>query len=150
MRLIPVLLLAATMAGCAAPKAVEVRTGEACWRCRRPIQNTALAGEFVTTDGRGFASKFRTPHCMATWIAQQKEAPEGVYYVMNYATRKWIRADRAVFVRTVVNDRTNERDFMAFETADEATPDLVGAKAEAPVKWEAVLAMGREHPMGGD
>jgi hypothetical protein len=150
MRLVPILLLATFMAACAPPRAVDIRTGEACWRCRRPITNAGLAAEFVSTDGTGFASKFRTVHCMATWIAAQADTSGGIFYVRNYATDKWIRADRAVFVRTIVNDRTNERDYMAFETADEATPDLVGPKADAPVGWQAVLAMGREHPMGGN
>ena len=150
MRLVPILLLATVVAACAPPRAVDIRSGEACWRCRRPITNGGLAAEFVATDGTGLASKFRTIHCMATWIGQQPEALGGVFYVKNYATNKWIRAEEAVFVRTVVNARTNDRDFMAFETAQEATPELVGPRAEPAVGWQDVLAMGREHPMGGN
>ena len=115
MRLVPVLLLATLVGACAPPRAVDVRIGEACWRCRRPILKAVLAAEYVAPT-TGFASKFRTIHCMATWIAQQQDAPQsGVFYVRNYATNTWIPAERAVYVRTVVNPGTNERDYMAFE-----------------------------------
>jgi len=141
------LVVSAVLAGCAPPKPVNVVLGEACERCQRPISNERLAAERV--GDYGVAVKFRTIHCMATWIAQHPEAEEGFYYVANYEKHGWIRATRAAFVRVIINRNTMERDFIAF-----ADPEQAAAAARANdsdvVGWEDVLELGRSEPIGGN
>ena len=104
-----ILILSAMLTGCAPPRPVNVVLGEACERCRRPIIEERLAAERVGDNG--FAVKFRTIHCMSTWLGQHPAASEGLLYVANYAKDGWVRADRASFVRVIVNPNTMERRF---------------------------------------
>lgn len=146
MRVISVLVFALALSACSSPKPVSVSEGEACWRCRRPINNVRLAGELVAANG--LASKFRTIHCMSTWIAQQKSNVEGTFYVTDYSTGKWVPADRATYVRVIVDRNTMEQDFVAFENEATAAKTAHTEKS-ALSNWEAVLDMGRRMPMGG-
>jgi copper chaperone NosL len=144
MRPLILLTLAFAVAGCAAAKPVNVVTGEACWRCRQPINDKLLAAEILSSNG--LASKFRTIHCMSTWIAQQKTTPEGTSYVTDYGTGKWVRAERATYVHTIVNQNTMARDFVAFLDQDEAE-DKARADNSAIATWDEVLARGRSSPL---
>jgi len=142
-----VLVLSAMLTGCAPPKPVNVTLGEACERCRRPIVEERLAAEHIGDNG--FAVKFRTIHCMSTWLSQHPTAQEDFLYVANYARGGWVRAERASFVRVVVNPNTMERDFIAF-----ADPQLAAEAARenrsVVVGWNDVLELGRTHPIGGN
>jgi len=69
MRAFAIVALSAVLAGCAVPKPTNIVLGEACERCRRPIDNAKVAAEQVAPNGLGL--KFRTAHCMATWIAEK-------------------------------------------------------------------------------
>lgn len=147
MRLITAAVLVVALFGCAAPKPVSVVTGEACWRCRQPITDRLLAGQLVAPSG--LASKFRTVHCMSTWIGQQKTDPRGAFYVTDHETGRWIRAERASYVRTIVSRNTMARDFVAF--ADRASAEAVARIEQAPIEtWDDVLALGRTAPIGGN
>lgn len=147
MRAAAILVLSAVLAGCAGPKPANIVLGEACWRCKRPIDVAALAGELVAPNG--FGTKFRTVHCMATWIGQQTTEVDGHFWVTDQVSHKWVRADRAAFVRTVVNTRTMERDFLAF--ADRTAAAKAAAEFKSDVAtWDDVLALGRAEPLGGD
>lgn len=148
MRLVIVLILTAFAAGCAPPKPTPVLLGEACWRCRRPISRVVLAAEFVHAEN-GIPNKFRTVHCMSTWIAQQKDALNGHFYVTDYSTGEFVRAERASFVNVVISRQTMERDYFAF--ADPAAAAAMAAEAgEVVVAWDDILAAGRDHPIGGN
>lgn len=147
MRALAVLALSSILAGCAPPKPVNVVLGEPCWRCRRPIDNERIAAEQVGPNG--LASKFRTIHCMSTWLAQQPKSPEGWLYVANYDKGGWIRADRASYVRVIVNHNTMERDFIAFANPGLAA-EAARANDSAVVGFDAVLDLGRTQPIGGN
>jgi hypothetical protein len=147
MRAITVLAFVVTFVACAPPKPVNVVTGEACWRCRQPIKNARLAGELLQSNG--LALKFRTIHCMTTWIGQQNATPEGTFYVTDYSTGKWVRASSASFVRTIVDRNTMARDFLAFGDAETAAATARDDQATV-VKWDNVLATGRAEPLGGN
>lgn len=122
--------------------------GEACERCRRPIVEERLAAEHI--GGNGFAVKFRTIHCMSTWLGQHPtRAQEGFLYVANYARGGWVRADRASFVRVIVNPNTMERDFIAFADPQLAA-DAARENSSVVVGWDDVLELGRTQPMGGN
>jgi len=147
MRAFTILALSATLAACAAPKPTNIVAGEACYRCKRPIVQAEYAAEQVQPNGLG--SKFRTVHCMATWIAQQREPVDGQYYVTDFARRRFIKAERASFVRVVINPNTMERDFIAFADAD-AAAEAARANQATVVAWADVLEMGRAQPVGGN
>jgi hypothetical protein len=148
MRIIIGVVLAALVAGCAPPPPTSIVLGEACWRCRRPIQKAVLAAEFVQT-ANGLGSKFRTVHCMSTWIAQQTDLPKGRFYVTDYSTGEFVPAEGASYVHVVISKQTMERDYFAF--ADAAAAAALAAEAGAPVVgWDAVLAVGRDRPIGGN
>ena len=147
MRAVTLVFFALALAGCSAPRPANVVAGEPCWRCRQPIKDARIAGELVASNG--LRLKFRTPHCMATWVAQQKADPEGTFYVTDYSTGKWIRAESAHFVSTIVDQTTMARDFVAF--ADEETAATTArAKQERVEAWPDVLAKGRVEPLGGN
>jgi nitrous oxide reductase accessory protein NosL len=148
MRAFALLALSAILAGCgAAPKPVNVVLGEACYRCKRPIDNDRIAAQQVASNG--LASKFRSIHCMSTWLAKQPAAPEGPLYVANYEKGGWIRAERASYVRVVVNPKTMERDFIAFADAGRAA-EAARTNGSTVVGWDAVLDLGRTQPIGGN
>jgi nitrous oxide reductase accessory protein NosL len=147
MRILAVLALATILAGCASPKPIDVVLGEACARCKRPIGNAQIAAQQVALNG--FGTKFRTVHCMATWIAQQKKPVAGRYWVADYKRGRWIAAERATYVRVVVNPNSMERDFIAF--ADPAAAaEAARTNQSAAVGWADVLELGRTAPIGGN
>ncbi|MGE3275326.1 MAG: nitrous oxide reductase accessory protein NosL [Vicinamibacterales bacterium] len=147
MRALSIVLLAAmATVSCAQPKPADVIAGEACWRCRRPISDVRLAAEFVADTGIG--SKFRSVHCLSTWIAQQAEPMHGQFYVTDYGTGEWIRADRASYVNTVVNRNTMARDFVAFAVPASAE-ELARVEQGQVLDWQAVLDVGRTNPLDG-
>ena len=141
------LALSVVLVGCAAPKPVRLVAGEACERCRRPIVNERLAAERIADNG--FAQKFRTIHCMSTWIAQHDPAGTGVFYVAKDDRGGWVRAERASFVRTIVNPNTMERDFLAFADPAQAA-SAAREQNSSVVGWAEVLERGRTEPLGGN
>ena len=141
MRIIIGLVLAALVAGCAPPSPTAVTTGEACWRCRRPIEKRVLAAEFVHTS-TGFPAKFRTVRCLSTWLAQQEALPKGHVYATDYSTGEFVRAEQAAYVNVVINRQTMERDYIAFADPIAAAALATEAGASA-VGWEEILAVGR-------
>lgn len=144
MRAIVLFALTLAVAGCATAKPLNVVTGEACWRCRQPINDKKLAGELLADNG--LASKFRTVHCMATWIGQQKTPVDGRYYVTDYASGKWVQAKDATYVYTVVNTTTMARDYLAFKDRDDAD-EKARADNSSLATWDDVLARGRSTPL---
>ena len=120
---------------CSSVRPVAIHDGDQCFRCRRPIVDRANAAELM--DGNRFASKFRAPGCMAKYLASHPEET-GTTFVTDYATGKWLRPERAVFVPVIVNRDTGESDYHAF--LDKAAADVAAAEAHtAPVDWAAVL-----------
>lgn len=143
-----ILVLSTVLSGCTVPKPVNLTLGEACQRCRRPIVNERLVAEHI--GGNGFAVKFRTIHCMSTWIAQQETVKdEGVFYVAKDDKGGWVRAERAAFVQMIVNPNTMERDFMAFADPAQAA-EVARTNNGQVVGWDEVLQLGRTQPLGGN
>lgn len=125
----PLILVAAS---CATTKPVPIATTDTCFRCRRPIEDTKLAAEVVTA--QGYVLKFRTPWCMASFLAEHPQRLRAVF-VTDYRSGKLVSASSAVFVRTVVRKETREEDFLAFSRADGGA-DAVGT--HPPLRWDAL------------
>jgi hypothetical protein len=132
-------LVAVATASCSSIAPVRVNAGEQCFRCRRSILDTRLAGE--TIDRNGFVSKFRAPGCMAKYIAAHPDET-GTVFVTDYATGTMIGPKAAVFVPFVVDSNTGESDYRAYRQLADAEAAAVALKA-TPVNWTTVLDRAR-------
>ena len=124
---------------CSSVRPVAIHAGDQCFRCRRPIIERAMAAELM--DGNRFASKFRAPGCMAKYLVDHPEET-GTTFVTDYATGKWIRPERALFVPVVLNRDTGETDYRAFLNKADADATAVELHT-APTDWTDVVARAR-------
>ena len=128
--------------GVAAPLSpAPVNQGDKCFRCYRTIVRTRLAGEIV--DRGGLAYKFRAPACMAQYMSEHPQPADSLagVFVAEYTSGLLVPVERAWFVETVINPRTGERDFQAFNMRGlaEAYARKEGASV---VDWTGVMREG--------
>ncbi len=124
---------------CSSVRPMAIHDGDQCFRCRRPIVEKAMAAEML--DGNRFASKFRTSGCMAKYLADHP-GETGTTFVTDYASGKWVRPERALFVPVVLNRDTGERDYRAY--LQRADADAAAAELHSvPVDWTTVLEKAR-------
>ncbi|OFW16923.1 MAG: hypothetical protein A3F69_05400 [Acidobacteria bacterium RIFCSPLOWO2_12_FULL_66_10] len=127
---------------CASVKPMPIRTGELCFRCRRPILETRLAAQTI---GGGLASNFRAPGCLAKYLADHP-GDHSTMFVTDFASGRMIQAEAAVYVPTV--DRDNgERDYIAFSDRTTAQSEAT-ARSTSLVSWDAVLEQARQAQRG--
>jgi hypothetical protein len=107
-------LFLATTIGCTSVKPIRVIAGDKCARCGRSIVEPKLAGEVI--NGRLFATKYRTPACMAKYLIEHANADVRAIYVADYKTGRLTRVETAYFVKTIVDGVTQEVDFAAFRS----------------------------------
>jgi hypothetical protein len=124
---------------CHSIRPVAIHSGDQCFRCRRPIVERALATELM--DGNRLATKFRAPGCMAKYLVAHPEET-GTLFVTDYATGKWIRPERALFVPMVMNRDTGESDYRAFFNKAEAAAAATELHTVA-IEWAAVVEKAR-------
>jgi len=76
---------------------VAITAGDACDYCRMAISEKQYAGELLDLDGN--TRKFDDLSCMLKYL---KKSNPGVaaYFVMDYETRSWVKAEEASFVRS--------------------------------------------------
>ncbi len=127
------------VASCSSVKPVQVSAGDTCYRCRRVILETRIAGEMV--DPNGLAYKFRAPGCMAKYLAEHP-SERGTLFVTDFATGHMIDPERATFVPFIIEENSMERDYKAFLKKDEAEAFAKETKT-APVDWKTVLDKAR-------
>jgi hypothetical protein len=117
---------------------VAIQDGDQCFRCRRSINEKAMAAEMI--DG-SFVSKFRAPGCMAKYLADHP-SETGKIFVTDFSTGKWVRPEAATFVPIVVNPNTGETDYHAFLNKADAAAAAAGLHTVA-VDWKTVLEKAR-------
>lgn len=120
---------------CSSVKPVQVSAGDTCYRCRRVILETRLAGEMV--DPNGLAYKFRSPGCMAKYLAEHPNET-GALFVTDWSSGHMIEPTRAIFVPTIIDENSMERDYRAFLKKADADAFASQVKATA-VDWKTVL-----------
>ncbi len=98
--------------GCSSVRPVEIRAGDVCDSCRRPIENVKIAAEIVPPAGQ-LPLKFRTVSCMARYL-HEHGSTQGEVFVTDYSTGRFIQARSAVFVKSEINPNTKELDYFAF------------------------------------
>lgn len=124
---------------CSSVKPVQVSAGDSCYRCRRVILETRLAGEMV--DPNGLAYKFRAPGCMAKYVAEHPNE-KGAMFVTDWTTGHMIDPERATFVPFIIEENSMERDYKAFLKKDEAEAFAKQQKATA-LDWKTVIEKAR-------
>jgi hypothetical protein len=120
---------------CGSASPVKVNAGDQCFRCRRTIGDTRVAGEIV--DG-GLATKYRGPGCLAKYLAAHADET-GAIFVTDFTTGKMFQADRGSYVPVVVDPNTGETDYRAYKmkvAADEAAREL----KTAAIDWSTVIS----------
>jgi hypothetical protein len=123
---------------CSSVRPMAIHDGDQCFRCRRPIVEKAMAAELM--DGN-LGSKFRAPGCMAKYLVDHP-GETGTTFVTDYATGKWVRPERALFVPILLNRNTGESDYDAFLSKTDA--DAAAAVSHTvPIDWATVLEKAR-------
>jgi hypothetical protein len=129
-------------AACSSITPLPIRTGEACFRCKRPIAETRLAAQTI---GGGYASNFRTPGCLAKYLADHPDEKNTIF-VTDYAGGKMLLAESAAFVPTLNRDN-GERDYMAFKDRAAANAEAM-TRQTSPVTWSDVLEQAKKDQRG--
>jgi hypothetical protein len=129
-----VALATVMVTSCSSIAPVKVNAGDQCFRCRRTILDSRLAGEVI--DGNGFVAKFKAPLCMAKYLVAHPEET-GTVYVTDAVTGKMVPPESALFVPIVVNRDTGERDYAAYRYGADAEHAALGANT-VPRTWAAV------------
>jgi len=131
-----VLMCAALAAvSCSSVTPVAINAGDQCFRCRRIILDTKIAGEMI--DPSGMPAKFRSTGCLTKYLADHPKET-GVLFVTDYTSGKLEPVDRLTFVPVIIDTNTNELDYHAFVSK----ADAAAAAKEAgttPVDWNTVL-----------
>jgi hypothetical protein len=131
--LAPVLALS-----CSSVSPVRVNAGDQCFRCRRTIGDTKVAGEILNGP---MATKYRGPGCLAKYLAAHPDET-GVLLVTDFGSGKMIPPAKAVFVPVVVDPNTGETDYRAYRVRADA--DIAARELHtAPIGWNAVLDQAR-------
>jgi hypothetical protein len=123
--------------GCSSVKPLPVIAGDRCFRCQRPIDDVRLAGELI--DGAGHASKFRTPGCMAKYLADHPNELYTGIFVTDHSTGKFIEAADATFARVTQSTASMEKEYLAFKDAGDA--EAIAKKEGGTIAtWDQVVA----------
>lgn len=123
-------------AGCSSLPPAPIAVGDVCTRCSRVIRNTRLASEIVDSGGRAW--KFRTPECMAKYIATRN--PDiSVIYVTDFSSGRLVKANAVTFVpSTIVEGKEMTREYVAYYNSQAARAAAEREKS-APVDWDQLL-----------
>jgi len=127
----------------AAGNRVPIRVGDRCYRCQRVITNRLLAAEGINAEGVG-VRKFRTVACMLKYLNQSNENLEVL--VTDHGSGRFIRPKWASFVRTKIDTRTGQEDYVAFYQPWAAS-GFAARQGTGPMDWEAVQASERVHSL---
>lgn len=140
--------LAFLSGACSAAESIPIRSGTPCFRCGRPIEDVRLAAEVINEHNLPYM--FRTPGCMAKYLIAHPEEKHRAVFVTDSTTGRLVRVESALFVRATINDRTNERDYVAFRQVPDAMA-FANKQGGTPIDWPRVLSQTRasENLRGG-
>lgn len=97
-------------------KPLDIVTGDTCLRCKAPITEKHFAAEFVTKDG--FVRKFDDISCMTQHATKVGRNNISAYYVADFPSQKWLKAEEAHFVQSDQISTPKNSGLLAFK--DEA------------------------------
>ncbi len=128
--------VALVAASCSSVAPIAITARDVCFECRRGITETRLAAELI--DANQMAYKFGTPKCLAKHLVDHP-GDTGTLFVTDFASGGLITADKATFVPVVVDTNTNERDFRAYQSKQEAEAIARDLKV-GTTDWQGVVA----------
>ncbi len=99
-------------------KPLDIVTGDTCLRCRAPITEKRFAAEFVTKDG--FVRKFDDISCMTQHAEKVGKKNISAYYVADFPTQKWLKAEEAYFVQSDQISTPKNSGILAFQNEAQA------------------------------
>jgi hypothetical protein len=124
-------------------KADPIRAGDRCYRCQRLITDRSLAAEGIGAPGVG-VRKFRTVACMLKYLNESNENLDVL--VTDSPSGRFTQPQWASFVRTTIDMRTGEEDYVAFREPWSARR-FADKQSTTPMDWETVQALDRVHPL---
>lgn len=104
-------------------KPVDIQAEDACSFCKMAISEKQFASEFVAPDGE--VRKFDDIGCMLEFV-KSKNPQNVTFFVNDYNTRQWLKADRAFFVHSSEIDTPMNGGYIAFN--DQAQAKAAAAK----------------------
>ena len=122
---------------CSSLKPLPIRAGDSCFRCRRTIEDVKRAAEMI--DSSRMALPFRSAGCVAKYLIDHPEETPRAVFVTDYATGKLVSAQSALFVPVMLDDKTGERDYLAFASQQDATA-FAHRHDTITVNWRGVMA----------
>jgi len=124
-------------------KAAPIHAGDRCYRCQRLITDRSLAAEGIGAPGVG-VRKFRTVACMLKYLKESNEKLDVL--VTDSPSGRFTQPQWASFVRTTIDMRTGEEDYLAFREPWSAR-GFATKQGTTPMDWETVQALDRVHPL---
>lgn len=133
------LLLAACQSASLQP--VELFAEDMCALCRMAISEKQYAAELITKDGDVF--KFDDLGCLANYLAgKQNRAEAAVFYMMDYETKRWLKAEEAHFVKAEKFSTPMSGHLIAFGERAKAEAAATANQGQL-LSFAEVLASGR-------
>jgi nitrous oxide reductase accessory protein NosL len=108
-------------------KPLEIVTGDTCARCKAPITEKHFAAEFVTKDR--FVRKFDDISCLIQHAAKVGKNNIAAYYVADFPSQKWLKAEEAHFVQSDQISTPKNSGILAFK--DEAQAKTLASQYQA-------------------
>lgn len=119
LRLIELMLCALLLCACGTPPLtpVDLAPEDMCAHCKMAISERRFAAELVGADGEAF--KFDELGCLLNYVKAHQ--PTSVtWFVMDYDTREWLRAEQSHFVKAVQYHTPMNGGIVAFKTQAQA------------------------------
>lgn len=108
-------------------KPLDIVTGDTCVRCKAPITEKRFAAEFVTKDR--FVRKFDDISCMVQHATKVGKSNIAAYYVADFPSQKWLKAEEAHFVQSDQISTPKNSGILAFK--DEAQARTLASQYQA-------------------
>ncbi len=110
-----------------------------CTACKMAISEKQFAAQYLTKDGD--AVKFDDLGCLARYLKghPQQRADIAAFFVMDYETKQWLKAESAFFVHADKFQTPMSGGFAAFNARQPAEAEAA-AKQGRLLTWQEVLA----------
>lgn len=133
--------VALLLAACLRPKLepVALSPEDICTDCKMAISEKQFAVQYLTSEGE--ASKFDDLGCLLHYLAAQpqKRADIAAFFVTDYETKQWLRAESAFYVHSAKFQTPMQGGFAAFGTQQQAAA-AAGIKQGRLRNWQEVLS----------
>ena len=127
-----ILFAALALVACTAGevKPVDIEASDMCANCKMAISEKQFAAEMITTNDE--VLKFDDIKCLMKYRAGHADKVAGsTSFVVDHASGKWIRADKAYFVRSATVKTPMSGNVLAFSDKAKADAEAAASGSEA-------------------